>query len=187
MTIQQLRQPAIQFYHHPITTTFSREALSLEDVFLRVATNRYMDVTAELRSLATPKERRDFKAKRLDFVCFSGLFSHRRDDGLTRHSSLLCLDFDHLGPRLPEARALLADDPCLETELLFTSPSGDGLKWVVEIDLQRATHRTWFRAIQEYARRTYGLEADANCANESRGCLLCHDPMAYVNPLVCPY
>lgn len=76
-----------------------------------------------------------FKRTKFDYVTFSGTFTRRTDADLVAHSGYLCLDFDHLDDagNLTAARSVLLQDPHFETLLLFTSPSGNGLKWVIEI------------------------------------------------------
>ncbi len=141
------------------------------------------------------KEVRKYKATHLDFVCFSGTFSYRKDDCLIQHSGLLCLDFDHIGNyhEVWALREKLIADSYFTTWLLFTSPSGDGLKWVIDIDLGKCDHRTWFRAVKNYVRVAYRMEVDAQCINVSRACFLPHDSDCYVNPIilqepdVCPF
>lgn len=153
-----------------------------------------LEATQQLRKIVDEKKRREFKAQNFDFACFSGTFSYRKDDCLVEHSGLLCVDFDHL-PHLEmwQIRKKLIADPYFTTELLFTSPSGDGMKWVVDIDLAKCDHRTWFRAISNYVRATYQLEADPQCVNVSRACFLPNDGSCYVNPNilqqpgVCPF
>lgn len=64
--------------------------------------------------------------------------------------------------------------------LLFRSPSGDGLKWVVEIDISRYSHLQWFRMIEKYLKEAYNLEVDASGKNVSRACFLPYDPDCYI-------
>lgn len=145
-----------------------------------------MKATQELRCINDEKEARKYKASHFDFVCFSGVFSYRKDDNLVQHSGLLCLDFDHVGDHqaLWSLRERLIADPLFTTWLLFTSPSGDGLKWIIGIDLAKCDHKTWFRAMQNYVRVTYGIEVDEKCINVSRACFLPHDPVCYVHPSI---
>jgi len=78
---------------------------------------------------------------------------------------------------------LLVDEPLFDTLLLFRSPSGQGLKWFVHIDLTRCDHRTWFMALRNYLMATYHLsekQVDGACANVSRACYLPHDPEAFL-------
>lgn len=183
----QLWEHRIQYYKAPVQTTASKHSVGIAHLFNYITGDVYRPATEALRHIGQPDERRRYKAAHFDFVCFSGRFTARRDDALVCHSGLICLDFDHLGTRLGELRQALPLDPYFETELLFTSPSGDGLKWVVEIDVNRTDHRTWFNVLRGYVRQTYRAEVDPACINVSRACFLPHDTLAYVNPLVCPF
>jgi hypothetical protein len=107
---------------------------------------------------------------------------------------VLCIDLDHLdddseamkrkiGPE--EMKQLLLDDPYWgdKTLLMFTSPRGHGLKWFVEIDLNKCDFATWFNAIRNYLIKTYGLgdkQVDSSVANISHACFISYDPDAYL-------
>jgi hypothetical protein len=98
-----------------------------------------------------------------------------------QHSGLLAVDFDHL-PNLKEVRqALLADD-YFETQLLFVSPSGDGLKWIIPIDTSQTPHAEYFAAVSYYILQTYSIEVDKSGRDISRACFLPHDPNAFIHP-----
>jgi hypothetical protein len=51
----------------------------------------------------------------------------------------LCVDFDHLNNIQTLFNQLLQDE-YFDTQLLFHSLSGDGLKWIISIDITAATH-----------------------------------------------
>ena len=104
---------------------------------------------------------------------------------LVEHSGLICFDFDHLN-HPEEVRRILLADTYFETLLLFVSPSGNGLKWVIGIDLQQASHEQWFQAVSNYLKFTYQLDADPACRNVSRACFLPHDPECYIAPRLLP-
>lgn len=183
MTTEQLTRQGCQFYYRPVDRPNRHFKLSIADIYgLIVNPQHYGPLTAQYRALTSDKARKDFKRHQLDYVLFSGLFVERNDAGLLKHSHLLCTDLDHLGPNLPKVHQQLLSDPWLETALLFVSPSGAGLKWVVPIDLDVCSHRDWFYAIAHHLKEAYGLESDKSCVNESRACFLCHDPEAYINP-----
>ena len=95
------------------------------------------------------------------------------------------MDLDHVGDVDGLKRKLIADG-LFRTLMVFRSPSGDGLKWFIGIDLQRCSHRQWFDAVRNYLLSpAYGLtsgQADPSVRNESRACFLCYDPEVYVNP-----
>jgi hypothetical protein len=94
---------------------------------------------------------------------------------------LICFDFDNI-ENLNALRFQLQTDEYLNTQLLFTSPSGNGLKWIVSIDANAHTHADYFNAIADYLKRTYNVEVDKSGKDLSRACFLPHDPNCYINP-----
>lgn len=193
MTRQQLMEARMQFYLHPITHVRSHYKASIAGAF-RLITDplRYKGITEKLRAIKDEKERKAFKKNNFDSLCVSGLFSKRADDCLLQHSGLLGIDIDHIGEeKVEKAKQEFIHDPAFmhvfELELAFRSPSGDGLKMFVQIDLQEATHDEWYNFIRGHILMNHGLEIDGNCKNVSRGCFLPFDINCYVNPLVCPF
>lgn len=162
---------------------------TLKDVYTWMNSQKMVDLTHELRSIKDEKEQKAFKAERLPFVTFSGQFSYRNAKGLIQHSGLLCFDIDHLAneDEVWHIRKLLQEDVYFDTDFMFTSPRGTGVKWVTHIDLARGTHEQWYAAIREYLRRTYGIEADPLPANVASACFLCFDANLVVNSIVAPF
>nr|WP_302567810.1 BT4734/BF3469 family protein [Culturomica massiliensis] len=99
-----------------------------------------------------------------------------------KHSGLLCIDFDHL-QNLQNLKSRLLTDKYFDTQLLFVSPSGDGLKWIIPIDTAQATHNDYFKAVSSYIQQAYGVEIDKSGPDVSRACFLPYDPQAYINPV----
>jgi hypothetical protein len=95
---------------------------------------------------------------------------------------LLCVDFNHLNSVETLFNPLLQDD-YFDTQLLFRSPSGDGLKWIISIDTSQATHGDYFAAVANYILQTYGVAVDKSGRDISRACFLPYDPQAFINPL----
>ena len=124
---------------------------------------------------------RTYKAANFDYCTFSSTFTARNDKALILHSGLLCVDFDHLSDVSTLFNKLLKDE-YFDTQLLFRSPSGDGLKWIIPIDLTQATHSNYFTAVANYISQTYGVEVDKSGKDISRACFLPHDPQAFINP-----
>lgn len=174
-----MNENVFSFFHSPVWKKTPERTMCLEDVYNYVRGEQARERTLRLRSIEDAAEARKYKAGAFDYVTFSGVFSRCSDADMVSHSQLLCLDFDHVDDVSALKRVLIAD-PLLATRLLFTSPSGNGVKWVVEIDTAEAPHREWFRSVGNYLSARYHLEADAKCANESRGCFLPHDPECYL-------
>jgi len=116
---------------------------------------------------------------RLMGVSWSGVFSYLNKKSLTTHSGLVVIDFDHLGASLPTVRAKLEADPA--AVVVFTSPSGDGLKAIYAVGDMADHSRAW-RAAADRAKRLTGIESDEKNKDVSRLCFLSHDPACHFNP-----
>lgn len=173
--------PIFSYFKAPVTNPHPAGELSLVQLVKVLKGNRFLWATNSLRNIQDKKEAKKFKAKNFDYVTFSGSFSYRNENSLLKHSGLLVVDFDHL-ESIDTLKARLLQDEYFETELLFTSPSGEGLKWVIPIDITRHRHLDYFNAIANYIRQTYKVEMDPSGKDVSRACFLAHDPQAFLNP-----
>ena len=69
-----------------------------------------------------------------------------------------------------------------ETELLFRSPSGNGIKWIIPVVNNNGhDHEYYFRAVSNYL-KSFGITVDKSGKDVSRACFLPHDPNAFINP-----
>lgn len=172
---------SISFFMHPVASIKPTSNMSLTEVYELIVGEKYQQVTDALRSESNPKRRREMKASKLDCITPSGIFYTRSDDGLKYHSEILCIDVDDLKDEAQQqdTKQTLIEDPNFYTLMLFRSPSGNGLKWFIPIDLKLCGHRKWFEAVRNYLYQTYSIIADEKCINTSRSCFLCHDPEAY--------
>lgn len=163
-----------------------RRSLTLSQIHSLITEDQTLKELIEgLRSQETADLRREYKNSRLPFVTFSADFSDskRSKSGVTNPTGYLCLDFDHIGSeaQVEDLKQKLSKDPQLGPVLLFRSPSGDGLKVVIELDqeikgdpdIKRA-----FKAVDFYIKETYKLEIDPACKNIDRTCYLSYDPEA---------
>jgi len=92
------------------------------------------------------------------------------------------LDFDHLSD-VGAARASLLADEVLAPDLvlLFTSPSGDGLKLVARTD-PTAPHLESFRAYADYLTHRLELQPDEAGKDVARACFVPYAPDAWLAP-----
>ena len=176
---KQVKFKSISLFSKPANTVKPVENVSLVDLYKLIISDKYKEPTEELRGFLNPDLKRVYKRKSFDFFTGSGIFPYREDDALKYHSGYIVIDLDHLGSELNETMAKLITDEHLYVLLMFVSPSGDGLKVFYSIDLSQGGHRKWFKAIRNYLRETYGLEADPSGINQSRTCFLPHDPECY--------
>jgi len=168
------------FYKTPIRNVFPNKTLKLHEIHSLIKSDTYKGITTKLRTIQDAKEKRIYKANNFDYITFSGEFERRNDTNLIKHSSLLTIDFDHL-TNVNEVKKKLLEDEYFETELLFISPSGNGLKWIIKIDLSKITHQEFFKAVANYLQHTYKLEVDQSGKDISRACFLSHDPDAFLH------
>lgn len=192
----------MSFFRCPITNHWPCATVNLFWMYQYMRSPQARPQTEALRAIAcqeglTPelvKERqRQNKGLCFEWVTPSGRFSYASDASLIEHSRVLCMDLDDLcplsevrlegGDAVDELKNRLIDDRLFTTLMAFRSPRANGLKWLIEIDLTKCDHRTWFTGVRNYLMATYHLsdeQVDKHCGNVSRACYLCYDPDVYL-------
>lgn len=121
-----------------------------------------------------------YKATHLTIALF-GIICKRNEKELIMHSGLMCLDFDHV-ENIVELKQQLLNHEYFDTELLFVSPSGNGLKWIIPVDLKGWEHSRYFKAVANCIKATGLPLVDMSGSDVARSCFLPYDPQAYINP-----
>lgn len=174
----------LSYFNAPITNKVPSRTVTLAEVAQIIRSSQLGLQTQKLRTIRQKDEARLYKGCNFPYVTLSGVFSYCSDACLVCHSSLLCIDLDGVEDVEGLKQQLIADGHFFTT-LAFRSPSGNGVKWVVVIDLAKADHKTWFHGVRSYLLATYHelteKQVDRQCQNVSRACFLCYDPQAYVN------
>ncbi|NQU88182.1 MAG: virulence protein E [Mariniphaga sp.] len=182
--------PKFSFFDGPITNPLPRSLVTIVDVYRGISAGYYMDLIKKLRSATNQDKRKQIK-QGLDYVTFAGSFAKREKSGLVKPSGYCCIDLDHLAPgNLEKIKKILLQDPMFETQLLFTSPSGEGLKWIIEVDLiSYPDYELNFRGLVGYLKHNYPefFNVETNYIDEtgkdiSRACFMSWDPSAFINP-----
>jgi len=140
----------------------------------RIRSGANRPLIERIRTIPTKAERDKLK-KQLASICFSGTFLRRDDRSIERHSGYMVADFDHVTELAALRETLMADQ---YVHLLFTSPSGDGLKAVFKVPANAKEHKARFRALMEYFNRE---DFDPKNGNLSRVCYESYDPDLYYN------
>lgn len=167
----------------PVGTLTVSEAVDL------IRSDRLKADIERLRGLLTTGDRAGYDAgkRSLPAVTWSGVFKERNKSGLVSHSGLVVQDLDHLGASLPAVRAALEADPAVA--VVFTSPSGDGIKAVYAVGDMADHGRAW-RAVADRVAAGTGIEPDKSGKDISRLCFLSHDPACFFRsdpvPVVIP-
>ena len=161
----------------PIVTMFKSvfDTENPHHVPLSVAIDRIK--TGKNKSIIDDVRNGDKKRKNdLPVVLFSGKFNRRADIDLAEHNGLIVCDFDHVDVDL-------AKESLRKDEFVFAcwaSPSGDGVKALVEIE-KGEKHKEHFASLIEHFRTNHELELDPSGRNLSRACYESFDPDICVN------
>lgn len=178
---QRPENPKLSFFRSPITNTYPHSIATLRQIYNAIRGDFYKPQTNHLRTITDPKQARQYKASNFDYGTFSGVFGARNDKSLIKHSGLICFDFDHLND-VNRLRFQLLQDEYFDTQLMFISPSGNGLKWIIATHLNGITHADYFTEVANHITQTYNVEVDKSGKDLSRACFLPHDPNVYINP-----
>lgn len=153
--------------------------VDLTKIVNRIKQGKSIEIINRVRA-AKNKEEADLIKRELPCILFAGEFAQRNGNGLIKASGLMCLDFDKYenDAVMLEHRAMLERNP--HFVLIFTSPSGKGLKGVIRVS-QNITKETFpkiFKAFQKEFDYDYW---DGSSCNIDRVCYESYDPNIYVN------
>jgi len=155
------------------------ESISVDHFFNCIQVGVWRLNIEKIRAQAcSPEAKGDLKLVKkelLKAVTPSGTFTKRKNSELAKHSGILCLDFDHIGEGLPEAKSRISSDK--HTAACFVSPSGNGLKVFVKIE---GDHRACFELAKSHY-KGLGYSVDDSCKEVSRLCYVSYDPDIYVS------
>jgi hypothetical protein len=117
----------------------------------------------------------------LPAVTFGGTFLPTRGNAhLQQHSGILHGDLDHLRDVAAVKQAICADP---RTAYAFISPSGEGLKLGVHIEViaDDAAYKHAWATISDIYEQCYGGTWDPSGKDVSRLCFMSYDPKLYTN------
>ena len=170
------------YFKAPVTNILPYKSISLADVYRAISGTYFKQQTEQLRLISAKDENRKFKATHFPYVTISGTFTQRNEKSLIQHSGLIAIDFDNLKD-VEKTKLQLLKDPYFETQLLFISPNGNGIKWIIEIEVsEKYSHGEMFQHIYFYILQPYFLKIDKACKDVSRATFLCYDPEAFIHP-----
>ena len=183
-TVNVTEPPRFSFYKRPIRNVTPCKEITLVDLYHIVTGDDAKANTQQLRAFTDEKEAKAFKNKNFDYVTPAGIFTKRENAALVKPSGIMVIDIDDLrdSDEVEEIFQTLLDNPRLETQLLFRSPGGLGLKWFIPIvNNEGHDHRFYFQAVTNYL-KTYGIVVDPSGKDVSRACYVPHDARAFIHP-----
>lgn len=182
-------------YGKDVMSTAPLKDTTIDNVYHFIKSERWAgNATEELRKIEDHDENCRFKMLNFYVATFSCSATYRKADCVKALSPYMVLDFDSedLKDAYPEStiedaikdfcNKLIADEN-IATVMYFTSPNGNGVKWVIYVgDRQGLTHREAFDAITTYILQRFGVKADKSGSDICRACYLPFDPDCYLNP-----
>lgn len=109
--------------------------------------------------------------------CFEG---GRKMELLKSYAPFIILDYDKIPQeKFNDIRSKLTEDPFVFS--CFTSPSGNGLKAIIQTDATKETHAEYFQKAQKYYEDLTGHPIDKSGKDITRLCFFSYDPDIYVN------
>ena len=187
-SLEKVSFPASHWLDHEVSTfpnAYNTAPLctkTVSDVLTSVKNSQWKNKVEEIKVCIANgdlKQAGDLK-KKLTAITFSGTFSKRAGDSLLKHSSILCVDLDHLNEHVISVKSKLIDDPHVIS--VFISPSGTGLKVLVAINATNADqHLACYYATESYLKK-YSDTFDESCKDVCRLCFGSYDPDCYIAP-----
>jgi hypothetical protein len=168
------------------------ELISLNDFVIAIKTGKVcingevfdfkplIEKIREANKKGDAQKKSEYK-KRLPAVLVSVILpqgAQKTKDNIKEFTGLIQVDFDHV-QNLPAVKSELKNDPY--TFIMFTSPSGDGLKLIVKIDTSK-NFENIFYGLAEYYQTKYNLTLDKQTKNPNRLMFLSYDNDVFVNP-----
>ena len=166
------------YFKAPIKNTHPYKNITLSDVAKVIKDPYFKNDTDKLRSFSDVDKARSYKGTEFDYVTFSGTFTERKKTALVEYSSLIALDFDHV--EVENIKNKLLNQKQVDTVLLFISPSGDGIKWIVPATT-KDEHEKVFRMYQRYCKDAFDLDVDESGKDIARACFIPHDENVVFN------
>lgn len=156
---------------------------SLTEIVNEIAEGKYQSQIQQLRSLIAfgKQTEADQYKKALPAFTASGTFEKgRKADLLQQYSQYIMLDIDDLPPDKLEPVFQQASSLPV-TWCCFRSPSGNGLKILVQVATDATKHEQAFRQVAAWYEAQLQVQIDRSGKDVSRLCFYSSDPDLYLN------
>ncbi|MBX7141427.1 MAG: DUF3987 domain-containing protein [Chitinophagales bacterium] len=169
-------------------TIFRNFNVPVEDKSLIVITKEIVEgkyrievlTIQQLLSEGKTAEAEALKKQLLAFTASATYKGGRRIEHLQEYSGFIVLDIDDLAGEVLQP-AFEAASKCEHTFCCFRSPSGNGLKILVEVDSLLEQHSTAFAQVCDYYEQLLKVTIDRSGKDVTRLCFVSFDPLAYRN------
>ncbi len=165
----------ISRYNNAFSTVNIKVALNAE--LENIRNGKYQTIISECREALQSGNKNAYSnlKKQLPALTFSGIFSsaHKKEN-LQLYSKFIVLDIDNLATEKVE----LEKQRLFEDIFVFSawiSPSGNGLKLLININSDAEDHALCFLCLSEYFKINYNIEIDKSGSDVCRLCFISYD------------
>lgn len=135
---------------------------------------KFADIVQNLRKLN--KDDYNAQKKTLPALVWAGQFKGRKESDIEKYNGLGVLDFDHVENVSSLLEDLTQSEYC---RIAFVSPSGHGVKMIIQFPADYSKHRDYYAAALEHFSE---FKPDKATSDPCRLCFVSHDPNIYYNP-----
>ena len=167
----------VSFFKAPIRNIYKTSDVSLSNIAKSIRDdNGNKAIVNRIRSGV-----KSIKSQMLDYYTLSGTFITRCLEGLLNYSGFICLDIDNVSN--PSERQYEIIDLSIPLVMIFTSPSGNGLKVVLKSCSDASKHLDYFHYYERLFKKELGISIDKSGKDISRACFTSYDPnLYYIHP-----
>lgn len=147
-----------------------------------INSNAELEYKVSQLRLMSPEQYKEAK-KVLPAVTWSGVFKQgtRSISTIEKYSGIVVIDIDKLDPSaITTIKESLFRDKYVFC--VFISPSGTGLKVLVNVNTDPEHHRAAFLHLENYFLTVYGIKIDKSGKDVCRLCYLSYDPNILIKP-----
>ena len=159
------------------------KSIDISLILKHIKNGRWQTQVNEIRDLINRNENEKASVLKKTLPAFtpSGTFNERRKkENIDSYSGLLHLDYDKVED-VESLKEIIVKIPF--TYSAFISPSGKGLKVIVNTDAFLENHTEAFNELRAYYDEIVGLDSDKSVKDVTRLCFVSYDPKLYLNQL----
>lgn len=157
------------------------KSIDISLILKHIKNGRWQTQVNEIRDLINRNENEKASVLKKTLPAFtpSGTFNERRKkENIDSYSGLLHLDYDKVED-VESLKEIIVKIPF--TYSAFISPSGKGLKVIVNTDAFLENHTEAFNELRAYYDEIVGLDSDRAVKDVTRLCFVSYDPNLYLN------
>lgn len=157
------------------------KSIDISLILKHIKNGRWQTQVNEIRDLINRNENEKANVMKKTLPAFtpSGTFNERRKkEYIDSYSGILHLDYDKVED-VESLKESIVKIPF--TYSAFISPSGKGLKVIVNTDAELESHTDAFNTLRSYYDGIVGLESDRAVKDVTRLCFVSYDPELYIN------